>query len=158
MYENSNLYAAVKQPYIKANETTNINSIKELMLLNGFSNTKNNDYLNKALGIILEYLHEENVLTNNNVLFFVWYSFLFKKGGSFTLKILVNLSSTSMSSKRDGKWRHLNCYYRLVVATPCCLPALHTPQRQEWASALYQQRQRKSKGAAWQSYGRHCWQ
>jgi hypothetical protein len=87
VYENANLYAAVRQPYIKANETTNIDSIKELMLLNGFSNTKNNDYLNKELGIILEDLHDENVLTNNNVLFFVDTVFYLTKEFYFPPKI-----------------------------------------------------------------------
>lgn len=50
---------------------TNIDSIKELMRLNGFINTKNNDYFNKEPGIILEDLHDENVLTYNGVLFFI---------------------------------------------------------------------------------------
>ncbi len=36
-----------------------------------FLNNKNNDYKNKELGIILEDLHDENVLTNNNVLYFI---------------------------------------------------------------------------------------
>lgn len=69
--ENEKLYAAVKQPYIKATTATDIGLIKELMLLNGFSNTKNNDYLNIELSIILEDLHDENVLTSNDVLFFI---------------------------------------------------------------------------------------
>lgn len=38
---------------------------------NGFENIRNNDYFNKNLGIILEDLHDENVLTQNGVLFFI---------------------------------------------------------------------------------------
>lgn len=33
---------------------------------NGFVQIRNNDYLNKELGIILEDLHDENVLTKND--------------------------------------------------------------------------------------------
>nr|WP_307300564.1 hypothetical protein [Flavobacterium sp. SORGH_AS_0622] len=38
---------------------------------NGFINTRNNDYFNDELGIILEDLHDENVLTFDNNLFFI---------------------------------------------------------------------------------------
>lgn len=41
------------------------------MLVNGFLNTKNNDYYNPDLGIILEDLHDENVLTENGILQFI---------------------------------------------------------------------------------------
>lgn len=41
------------------------------MLANGFVNTKNNDYHHPDLGIILEDLHDENVLTKGGVLQFV---------------------------------------------------------------------------------------
>jgi len=32
---------------------------------------RNNDYFNPKLGIILEDLHDENVLTNNGILYFI---------------------------------------------------------------------------------------
>ena len=38
---------------------------------NGFQNTKNHDYYNAALGLILEDLHDENVLTQNGMLYFI---------------------------------------------------------------------------------------
>jgi hypothetical protein len=38
------------------------------MLENGFENTRNNDYYSPALGIILEDLHDENVLMENGIL------------------------------------------------------------------------------------------
>ena len=41
------------------------------MLNNGFNNTRNNDYFNPELGIILEDLHDENVLTENGILQFI---------------------------------------------------------------------------------------
>ena len=41
------------------------------MLANGFLNSKNQDYYNLDLGIILEDLHDENVLTQDGVLYFI---------------------------------------------------------------------------------------
>ena len=38
---------------------------------NGFEIIRNNDYRNPELGIILEDLHDENVLTKDGVLFFI---------------------------------------------------------------------------------------
>ena len=38
---------------------------------NGFHNIRNNDYKNNELGIIIEDLHDENVLTNHGVLYFI---------------------------------------------------------------------------------------
>jgi len=38
---------------------------------NGFKNIRNNDYFNEDLGIILEDLHDEIVLTQNGILFFI---------------------------------------------------------------------------------------
>jgi hypothetical protein len=38
---------------------------------NGFINTRNNDYYNPELGIILEDLHDENVLCRNGILYFI---------------------------------------------------------------------------------------
>jgi hypothetical protein len=41
------------------------------MLENAFVNTRNHDYFNSELGIILEDLHDENVLTKDGVLYFI---------------------------------------------------------------------------------------
>ncbi len=65
------LYVLVEQEYIKANENTNLKNIKDFLMNNGFTCTKNNDYFNKELGIILEDLHDENVLTSNGILYFI---------------------------------------------------------------------------------------
>jgi hypothetical protein len=61
----------VKQPFIKATEKTELEDVRLFMLANGFVNTKNNDYHHPDLGIILEDLHDENVLTKGGVLQFV---------------------------------------------------------------------------------------
>lgn len=65
------LQAVVKQPFIELTEVTKIESIKAFLTKNGFLEKKNNDYFNTELGLILEDLHDENVLTNNGILFFI---------------------------------------------------------------------------------------
>lgn len=66
-----NLYAVVKQPFVKATAKTLVETVKEFLVENGFLNTKNNDYYNPQLGIVLEDLHDENVLTKEGVLHFI---------------------------------------------------------------------------------------
>ena len=59
------LYALVEQPFVKANQPTNLEQVKEFMNANGFVNIRNHDYYNADLGVILEDLHDENVLTQD---------------------------------------------------------------------------------------------
>lgn len=71
-FKNENtIFAVVEQPFVKATEQTDLEVVKKFMLRNGFLNTKNNDYYNPDLGIILEDLHDENVLTENGILQFI---------------------------------------------------------------------------------------
>lgn len=70
------LFAVVKQPFIEITEETNINSIRNFLNENGFKLKRNNDYFNPGLSLILEDLHDENVLTNNGVLFSLTLSFI----------------------------------------------------------------------------------
>ena len=65
------IYAVVEQQFVKANEKTDLNAVKTFLENNGFRNTKNHDYLNEKLGLILEDLHDENVLTQNGMLCFI---------------------------------------------------------------------------------------
>ena len=65
------LYALVEQNYVKASKHTDLSKVKEYLQNNRFINTKNNDYYNPDLGIILEDLHDENVLTKDDVLYFI---------------------------------------------------------------------------------------
>lgn len=65
------LYALVEQNYIEFSHPTDLNQVKAFLRNNGFENTKNNDYYNPELGIILEDLHDENVLTKNDMLYFI---------------------------------------------------------------------------------------
>jgi hypothetical protein len=68
---NETLFATLRQPFIATTDFTDLKNVKEFLVANGFAHKKNNDYYHPLLGIILEDLHDENVLTNNGVLFFV---------------------------------------------------------------------------------------
>lgn len=69
--DNDVLYAVVQQSYVSITANTDLNQVKAFLILNGFENNRNNDYYNPELGIILEDLHDENVLTRNDVLYFI---------------------------------------------------------------------------------------
>ena len=66
-----NLYAVVEQPFVKATDKTDLDKVKAFLDNNGFINIRNNDYRNDYLGIILEDLHDENVLTQDGVHYFI---------------------------------------------------------------------------------------
>jgi Serine/Threonine/Tyrosine Kinase found in polyvalent proteins len=71
-YELENiLYAVVEQVFIESDSDTELDKVKLFLTSNGFINKKNNDYFHPELGIILEDLHDENVLTFKNCLFFI---------------------------------------------------------------------------------------
>jgi hypothetical protein len=65
------LFAVVKQPFVQATQITNLAHVKEFLMANGFVNKKANDYFHPELGLILEDLHDENVLTSGGVLQFI---------------------------------------------------------------------------------------
>ncbi len=69
--ENDTLFAVVQQAYVAITHPTNLKKVKEFLGSNGFINNRNHDYFNPELGIILEDLHDENVLTRNNILYFI---------------------------------------------------------------------------------------
>ena len=61
----------IQQSFVEITSKTDLNQVKLFLQQNGFENTRNNDYLNRASGIILEDLHDENVLTRNDILYFI---------------------------------------------------------------------------------------
>lgn len=69
--DQDSMYAVVQQSFVKITQSTELERVKEFLSANGFSNTRNNDYFNEELGIILEDLHDENVLTRNDMLYFI---------------------------------------------------------------------------------------
>lgn len=66
---NQILYAVVQQSYVTISQSTDLAQVKSFLESNGFINKRNNDYFNPDLGIILEDLHDENVLTRNDILY-----------------------------------------------------------------------------------------
>lgn len=77
--EDGTLYPVVKQLYIEISQPTDTEVVKQFLASNGFQHRRNHDYFNTELGLILEDLHDENVLTNNGVLFLCRYRFLYCK-------------------------------------------------------------------------------
>lgn len=65
------LLAVLTQPYIISDSDVDLENVKALLAYNGFINTKRNDYYNKELGIILEDMHDENIISNSNTLIFI---------------------------------------------------------------------------------------
>ena len=65
------LYAVVKQPFVQADSLTDLAQIEAFLANNGFKNTRNYDYHHPQLGIIIEDLHDENVLTRQGTLYFI---------------------------------------------------------------------------------------
>ncbi|UAY52892.1 putative polyvalent protein kinase domain-containing protein [Ferruginibacter albus] len=64
-------YAVVKQPFIIAEGQASLDDIRSFLEYNGFQNVKRQDYINKEYGLILEDMHDENVLLNSEKLFFI---------------------------------------------------------------------------------------
>jgi hypothetical protein len=69
--KNNILHAVVKQPFITSDGPVDLLDVKKILAFNGFINTKRNDYYNEELGLILEDIHDENVILNSNTLFFI---------------------------------------------------------------------------------------
>jgi hypothetical protein len=69
--KDGSLLAVLKQPFIPSDAPVDLEDVKEVLAFNGFINTKRNDYFNKKLGIILEDMHDENIIVNSNKLFFI---------------------------------------------------------------------------------------
>jgi len=71
--DNGVVSSVVKQLLVKPTDITDLKNVEDFLNYNGF--TKNNpnkqDYRNDELGLILEDLHDENVLTKNELLYFI---------------------------------------------------------------------------------------
>ncbi len=65
------LQAVLRQPFITSDAPVDLADVKKLLAFNGFENSKRNDYFNKELGLILEDMHDENIIVNSNTLFFI---------------------------------------------------------------------------------------
>ena len=65
------LHVAVRQQFITSDAPVDLADVNALLSSNGFINTKRQDYFNAEYGLILEDMHDENVLMNSNTLFFI---------------------------------------------------------------------------------------
>ncbi len=74
------LCAVVRQPFARSNEKTDSLLVEEYLNASGFIRQRNHDYICPSLGIILEDLHDENVLSNNGLLCFVDTAFFLTQG------------------------------------------------------------------------------
>jgi Serine/Threonine/Tyrosine Kinase found in polyvalent proteins len=70
MESDGNLNAVLSQPFIEG-EQAKLENIKDLLSFNGFENTKRQDYYNKEFGLMLEDMHDENVIIREGILFFI---------------------------------------------------------------------------------------
>ena len=65
------LQIVLKQQFVISDAPVQLNEVKEFLEFNEFVNTKGNDYFNKKLSLILEDIHDENVIMNNGIMFFI---------------------------------------------------------------------------------------
>jgi hypothetical protein len=65
------LFAVLEQNFILSNEEVDLNEVDTLLSYNGFEKVKRNDYYNAEIGLILEDIHDENVIKQNGSYFFV---------------------------------------------------------------------------------------
>ena len=64
------LSAVLQQPFIEGKQAQ-LDDIRELLSYNGFENTKRQDYYNDEFGLVLEDMHDENVIAKDDLLFFI---------------------------------------------------------------------------------------
>jgi hypothetical protein len=62
------LFAVVYQPFVEGDQAS-LESIGEFLGFNGFTRTKRQDYYNSEFGLVLEDMHDENVIAKDNILF-----------------------------------------------------------------------------------------
>jgi Serine/Threonine/Tyrosine Kinase found in polyvalent proteins len=67
----SELFAIVKQNFIVSNQDVDLEEVETILKTNGFNKIKKIDYYNQKLGIRLEDIHDENVIKQNGVYFFI---------------------------------------------------------------------------------------
>ncbi len=65
------LFAIVKQNFIVSNQDVDLEEVETILKTNGFNKIKELDYYNQEIGIRLEDIHDENVIKQNGVYFFI---------------------------------------------------------------------------------------
>ena len=64
------LFVVVQQPFVEGDQAS-LEDIEEFLGFNGFAKTKRQDYYNSEFHLILEDMHDENVIAKDNILFFI---------------------------------------------------------------------------------------
>ena len=64
------LFTIMEQPFVEGRQA-NLEDIKDLLTFNGFVNIKRQDYYNKEFNLLLEDMHDENVIAKDDALFFI---------------------------------------------------------------------------------------
>jgi len=82
-YQDSRLAAVVKQVFVATDTTADLETVKTVLAFNGFSNIKRHDFYNQELGLLLEDMHDENVIAKADALLFIDTVF-YIAGKSFT--------------------------------------------------------------------------
>jgi hypothetical protein len=68
---NEALHAVLQQSYIVSDRSVELDEVRTFIEHNDFVNVKGQDYRHVGLGVKLEDLHDENVLVQNDALFFI---------------------------------------------------------------------------------------
>ena len=63
--------AIVKQAFVQTGPATDLDNVMDFLIANGFVHRRNNHYFHPEMKIILEDLHDENVLTKEGCLMFI---------------------------------------------------------------------------------------
>ncbi len=63
--EQNVLLSVLKQSFITSDAQVGLKDITRFLTCNGFENFRQDDYKHKQLGLILEDMHEENVIVNS---------------------------------------------------------------------------------------------
>lgn len=65
------LHIVVKQRFIVSDRTVELSEVKKFLEHNGFKHVRRNDFAHPELHLILEDMHDENVLVQEDALFFI---------------------------------------------------------------------------------------
>lgn len=70
-FEENKLLSVLRQPFIRMEKRAELGDIRKFLEYNGFRHHRRNDYVHDLLGLILEDMHDENVIVNSDMLFFI---------------------------------------------------------------------------------------
>ena len=64
------LFAVVQQPFVEGDQAS-LDHIEGFLNFNGFTKVRRQDYYNSELKLALEDMHDENVISKGEILFFI---------------------------------------------------------------------------------------